>query len=155
MFVIFPAGDISISADDTTSNEYSISVPDTCKNCLIVGVSQSWPEELCKSSESLLMPSREQDCPQLSVDKQETCASDSVKAPLFLPSCCSEGYQTETNYSFHRIKPDLVAPGVNIVSARSDGDPFSGGTDGCRCRAKTSPAGGDTACLVAMTGRFR
>jgi len=203
MLVIFPAGDISISADDTTSNEYSISAPGTCKNCLTVGVSQSWPEELRKSSESLLMPCRELDCPQLTVDKQETCASDSAKAPFFLPACCSEGYQEETNYranalhatssqggavdkqapwipnsylgtgqkvgqgqspgvyrdvekvSFHRIKPDLVAPGVNIVSARSDGDPFSGGTDGCRCCAKTSPAGGDTACLVAMTGRFR
>lgn len=34
---------------------------------------------------------------------------------------------------FKRFKPDLVAPGVGIISARSDGDPNSGGTKGCRC----------------------
>ena len=32
-----------------------------------------------------------------------------------------------------RIKPDMVTSGVGIVAGRSDGDPESGGTYGCRC----------------------
>ena len=31
-----------------------------------------------------------------------------------------------------RIKPDLVAAGVGIVAGRSDGNPESGGSYGCR-----------------------
>jgi len=35
-------------------------------------------------------------------------------------------YGNSEKARFRRVKPDLVAPGVNIVSARSDGDSFSG-----------------------------
>ena len=35
------------------------------------------------------------------------------------------------------LHTEVVAPGVNIVSARSDGDPYSGGTRGCRCCTST------------------
>ena len=57
--------------------------------------------------------------------------------------------------SLRRVKPDVVAPGMNVLSARSDGDAFSGGTGGCRCCATSRPHGeppSDTAGLVAMSG---
>ena len=44
-----------------------------------------------------------------------------------------------------RIKPDLVAAGVGVVAGRSDGDPESGGTFGCRSE---HPTGLDPLILV-------
>ena len=68
----------------------------------------------------------------------------------------SEGlYGAVDATQYRRIKPDIVAPGINIVSARSDGDPLSQGTNGCRTCAGTLPHDQpprDTAALVAMSG---
>ena len=68
----------------------------------------------------------------------------------------SEGlYGAVDAVEYQRIKPDIVAPGINIVSARSDGDPLSHGTNGCRTCMRTLPyeqPPRDTAALVAMSG---
>jgi hypothetical protein len=53
---------------------------------------------------------------------------------------------------FGRIKPDLVAPGINTVSGRSDGDPNSGGTRGVRCKVYNTDDPKDSSCLTTMSG---
>ena len=61
-------------------------------------------------------------------------------------------YKDMKALKFDRIKPDIVAPGVNIVSGRSDGDAGSGGMDGSRCGLQNDGQIKDTGCLVAMSG---
>ena len=61
-------------------------------------------------------------------------------------------YKDMKALKFDRIKPDIVAPGVNIVSGRSDGDAGSGGIDGRRCELNNDGGIKDTGCLVTMSG---
>jgi len=182
LLVIFPAG------DNGAGGMHTVSSPGTCKNCLTVGTSQSWPESLADAVDFQLSQCRPEDCPQ-DFDKTETCADPKKASPYVTPPCCRSKYNPTTHgpgtidprasrgYAvneqapfdifggntykdlsalwFDRIKPDIVAPGVNIVSGRSDGDPGSGGMDGTRCgmdNTGSDGSGKDTACLVTMSG---
>ncbi len=51
LLVIFPAG-------EGAGTEGSVSAPGTCKNCITVGMSQSWPEELKRGARSAMTPCR-------------------------------------------------------------------------------------------------
>lgn len=53
---------------------------------------------------------------------------------------------------FRRFKPEVLAPGINIVSGRSDGEPTSHGTNGCRCCFRAPAGGVDQSCLSTMSG---
>jgi len=59
-------------------------------------------------------------------------------------------YKDVAALKFARVKPDLVAPGVNIISGRSDGDTDSSGTNHQRC--SITNAGSDSSCLTTMSG---
>ena len=187
----------SAEGQQENQNRNEISAPGTCKNCITVGISQGWPQELAASSEMLMTQCRSDDCPQ-SQDNVNLCGAAAASNPFLLPGCCKARYNEE-NYrpsalhptsatgggivsqapwladsfggtggsqseglygavdatQYRRLKPDLVAPGINIVSARSDGDPMSQGTNGCRTCVGTIPHDQpprDTAALVAMSG---
>ena len=172
LLVVFPAGDNGDLGTNT------ISSPGTCKNCLTVGMSQLWAMSLQDSARYLLEGCLPDDCPQ-SVDNSQSCGGTNVTSPYTTPDCCIAKYTSDTyspenvHYTsgrglavsmqsgralyadlqplqFGRIKPEVVSPGVLIVSGRSDGDPNSGGTNGCRCC--TASADNDASCLVALTG---
>ena len=202
LLVVFPAGDNGAGGMNTVSS------PGTCKNCLTVGTSQSWPDSLEESIQFQLSQCRDVDCPQ-DFDKTNSCADPSATSPFSIPACCKkysagyrnfsygpwnidprssrgdavkeqapfsdrggDSYKDMTKLKFGRIKPDVVAPGINIVSGRSDGNPESLGTDPLggvnhAARAVTNPLLGqgpercgldnkkdakDRACLTTMSG---
>ena len=180
MFVVFPAGD-----GDALN---SVASPGTCKNCITVGASQGWHDDLQAGARMLRRQCRPEDCP-VYVDQSDTCAHVNFTSPHALPGCCSDkyawdgayyspttlhttarglgvsqqapsdskgrsAYQISEGLRFARFKPEVVAPGLNIIAGRSDGDTSgvsSRGTRGCRC---CTDAGGsaDQACLAALSG---
>jgi subtilisin family serine protease len=189
LLVIFPSGDNGAGGINTVSS------PGTCKNCLTVGTSFSWPESLETSIDFELNQCQDIDCPQ-DVDKTETCADPKRASPFLVPACCRKKYKSGayapgdvdprssrghavnkqapfnvfggktysdlTALEFQRFKPEVVAPGVNIVSGRSDGDTESLGTNPKlgnnddvlvqpeRCRLDNRKL--DRACLSTMSG---
>ena len=172
LLVIFPAGDNG----DLGSN--TISSPGTCKNCLTVGTSQLWASSLQDASRYLLGSCLPDDCPQVN-DQTVSCGGTNSTSAYLVPDCCVAKYNEDTfqpetlhfnsgrglavsmqsaqamygemqNLKFGRYKPEVVAPGTLTISGRSDGDPNSGGTHGCRCCAAGAP--NDASCLLALTG---
>uniref|UniRef100_A0A6U5W4B8 Peptidase S8/S53 domain-containing protein n=1 Tax=Guillardia theta TaxID=55529 RepID=A0A6U5W4B8_GUITH len=171
MLVIFPAGDNGLYGDNT------ISSPGTCKNCLTVGTSQSWIKNMIAATDLDDPSCRPADCSH-NVDQTNTCANP-ARAVYGEPSCCKDRYLTENfgaeamdatsgrgygvsqqaasssifssldQLQFARVKPELVAPGVNVIAGRSDGNPISGGNKGCRCCDNASKS---ESYLVARSG---
>ncbi|EKX36768.1 hypothetical protein GUITHDRAFT_145509 [Guillardia theta CCMP2712] len=84
------------------------------------------------------------------VSQQGTLTSYVSKVANAPPTYIGNLYTDKSRLKMERVKPELMAPGVNVLSARSDGDPNSGGVRGCRCCMNSG--GDDKSSIVALTG---
>eukprot|EP01100_Stratorugosa_tubuloviscum_P007755 TRINITY_DN319_c2_g1_i2.p1 TRINITY_DN319_c2_g1~~TRINITY_DN319_c2_g1_i2.p1 ORF type:complete len:907 (-),score=428.56 TRINITY_DN319_c2_g1_i2:77-2740(-) len=160
--IVFAGGNSGDGADEEL---HSIGSPATAKNCLSVGASQNDYETSWKNitkymdfNERVTFCCTGNNCP---ITIAECCSSQ-------FASCCCPGtfqkiindnpslYQKESvakfssegpgNFNSNRLKPDIVAPGSQIVSAHSDGDLST-----LQCDPIT-PNFGNKASLLAMQG---
>ena len=116
MLVIFAAGNSGQDANaDGRIDEDSISAPGTAKNVLTVGASENWEEKggIQRTLKELRNGSSKWGAEPIASDKLSN-------NPQGIAAFSSRGPTDDG-----RIKPDVVAPGTNILSARSR-DPQAG-----------------------------
>jgi uncharacterized protein (TIGR03437 family) len=112
MLIVFSAGNSGTDVDqDGQINPDSIGSPATAKNCLTVGASENQ-----RPSGSLPTPGLNITWPQFNATRfaQMGVAGHVSDNPLGL-ACFSSRGPTDDG----RIKPDVVAPGTNVLSTRS------------------------------------
>ncbi len=125
---------VVLSAGETDSaGEGKVTGPAACRNCLTVGSTQNWPEDLAEAA-VLGAECEPDDCPAAAgdpaADRPGACGSSTVTLLQRTPGCCLQKlYQDASEYgpgTVHwnsrrglagrdRIKPELLAPGLNVV----------------------------------------
>jgi subtilisin family serine protease len=160
MLLVFAAGN-----DGGASNNGTVVPPGTSKNALTVGASTTTNEQLIKS---IYYEDIYRTLHALGLNTESQCCNftypDSYMVDEVKMACCSEYMKStfsnsklynENNLATFssrgpttdfRIKPDIVAPGYNIISGHSDGriDTFQCGME--------QPAEGNNAGLMSMKG---
>ena len=127
LVVVLPAGE----TDSTGGGK--VSGPAACRNCLTVGSTQNWPEDLAEGA-VLGGECEPDDCPAAAgaagADRPGACGSALVTSLQRTPGCCLQKYYPDAaeygpgtvHWSSrsglagsNRIKPELLAPGLNVV----------------------------------------
>ncbi|KNC51787.1 uncharacterized protein AMSG_12105 [Thecamonas trahens ATCC 50062] len=157
MLVLVAGGNDGGSPESITSN---VGSPATSKSCLAVGASQTsndgfvdalnyydWDERDAVARDAGIS-----DCCTANKAAQEYCCRSKIESSIRnspsrwdkvnVAPFSSRGPTTDG-----RLKPDLMAPGQDIVSAHSDG----GGNSAEHC-ATGSPSGANQAALLSMAG---
>lgn len=155
--VLVAAGNDGASVEQISS---TIGSPATSKNCLAVGASQTSNAGFTDALNYVDWAARTQeaidagisDCCSASPKAQEYCCRSAAAQKI---ASEASRYQQTNVAPFSsrgptadgRIKPEILAPGQEIVSAHSDGS----GNNGYHCNVG-EPAGANSGALLAMAG---
>jgi hypothetical protein len=119
------------AGNDGTAGSATVTTPATCKNCIVVGSSEGFYEK------------------GVSYEYQPPASHPGPQA-----SNLAEFSSVGSTLPDRRTKPDVVAPGLNVRSAASNGFISSTGNCGYSKKSGTSMATPAVAALVALTRQY-